>query len=163
MRILLLSVFMVLSANVWAANIAVLDLRVAIFQSDAGQEAVKEPQAQLAAVEKQIQQEQAELQEMETSLKQDELTLGEDEIKRRQRELAQRRAALRNSISTIQRQVQQMEQQLIAQFRPQAETHLKKIIEERKLDLVLRRQVSLFSADTVDITNELTRRLNEEK
>jgi outer membrane protein len=46
---------------------------------------------------------------------------------------------------------------------PQAEGVLKQMIQEKKLDMVSNRQLSLYANVGVDLTAELTRRLNEVK
>lgn len=158
--ILLLSLSL-LSINVWALEVAVVDIRAGIFQSQAAQEALKEPQAQLAAFDQQIKQENAELKDMSEALKRDELTLSQEEVQSRQKEIAQRNTALRNKVASVQRQTQVLEQQLFNQLKPKADAILKKIIEEKKLDLLLNSQATLYFESSMDITAELISRMNE--
>jgi len=160
-RIILIVFLSLFSLNSWSLEVAVVDIRIAIFQSAAAQDALKEPQAQISAIEKQIQQENKELQAMSAALKRDELTLSKEEFETRQREIAQRNNALRNKVKNTQRQAQLLEQKLLASLKPKAEAILKKIIEEKKLDLLLNSQSSVYFKSEMDITNELTRRMNE--
>ena len=160
-RIILIVFLSLFSLNSWSLEVAVVDIRIAIFQSAAAQDALKEPQAQISAIEKQIQQENKELQAMSAALKRDELTLSKEEFETRQREIAQRNNAPRNKVKNTQRQAQLLEQKLLASLKPKAEAILKKIIEEKKLDLLLNSQSSVYFKSEMDITNELTRRMNE--
>ncbi len=150
-----------MSLNSWALEVAVVDVRIAIFQSAAAQEALKKPQDKIRVIEQQAKQENKDLQDMSAALKRDELTLSKEEFETKQREIAQRNAALRNKIANMQREAQLLEQKLLASLKPKAEAILKKIIEEKKLDLILNSQASVYFKTELDITNELTRRMNE--
>ncbi len=161
MRFTLISFLILASIKVWALEVAIIDTRLGIFQSDEAQEALKEPQEQIKAIEEQIQQESEELQEMSAALQRDELTLSEAALEVRQREIAQRDAVLRNKVVNLQRQAQLVEQQIIANLRPKVEEIIQQIVDEKKIDLLLNRQTSVYFSPSLDITSELTSRMNE--
>lgn len=160
-HILILVITSLISISAFATNVATLDFRVAVLQSKLGQDASKEPREKVAKMEQQLNAAKAELSEKVTNLQRDELTLDPTEFKKRQQALAKREGELRNAAANMQRQAQKLEKELLATLTPKAEEVLKKIIQEKSLDLVLNRQLSLYAGAGIDITNELTNRLNE--
>ena len=160
-QLLCLMVFLLLSFSAKATQVAVIDFRAALLQSNAGQAAAQQPRAQIAQMEQQLAQARAELEREVAELQKEELILAADEFQRRRQQIAQHESAVRNMAANMQRQAQQLEQALIDKLSPAAEKVLKQLISERKLDLVINRQLSLYAGADVDLTLELTRRLNE--
>ncbi|MGO3344648.1 MAG: OmpH family outer membrane protein [Marinomonas sp.] len=154
---------LLLIGNVYANEVAVVDFRAALLQSTAGQQEAVEPKKKVAAMQARLKTEQNKLKKMADDLKRDELTLSAADLKKRRVEIMQRQEQLRNMVSGMQRQAQQLEQTLVRKLTPQGEAALKQIIKERKLDLVLSRDVVIFSKANTDITKELITRLNKGK
>lgn len=153
---------LLLIGNVYATEVAVVDFRAALLQSNIGQEAAKEPKQKVAEMDARLKQEQVDLQESASNLKRDELTLSEDEFKARRKVLAEQQNKVRSMAANMQRQAKELEQKLIETLTPKGEAALKVLIEERKLDLVLNRQLSLYADADADITNELVTRINKD-
>lgn len=148
--------------SVQATEVAVLDFRAAILQSNIGQEAAKEPKQKVAAMDARLKKEQENLEASAKDLKRDELTLSEEEFKKRRQQLAEQQNQVRGMAANMQRQAKELEQQLIQSLTPQGEAALKALIDERKLDLVLNRQLSLYANSDADITDELVNRINKD-
>jgi len=159
----LLGVFigLLLINNVNATEVAVVDFRAALLQSNIGQEAAKAPQQKVAEMDARIKQEQASLEASANELKRDELTLSAEEFQKRRQALGAQQNQVRALAANMQRQAKELEQQLIQSLTPKGEAALKSLIEERKLDLVINRQLSLYANTGVDITGELVKRINE--
>jgi outer membrane protein len=153
---------LLLIGSVHATEVAVVDFRSALLQSNIGQEAAKEPKQKIAEMDARLKQEQADLEESAKNLKRDELTLSQDEFQARRKALAEQQNKIRSMAAGMQRQAKELEQQLIQSLTPQGEAALKALIEERKLDLVLNRQLSLYADANADITNELLARINKD-
>lgn len=153
---------LLLIGSVHATEVAVVDFRTALLQSNIGQEAAKGPKQKVAEMDARLKQEQVDLEESAKSLKRDELTLSQDEFKARRQALAEQQNKVRTMAASMQRQAKELEQQLIQSLTPQGEAALKALIEERKLDLVLNRQLSLYADADADITNELVARINKD-
>ena len=109
-----------------------------------------------------LKKEQADLELLAKNLKRDELTLSEGEFKKRRQTLAEHDNKVRAMAANMQRQAKALEQKLIQSLTPQGEAALKSLIEERKLDLVLNRQVSFYAAADADLTDELVKRINKD-
>lgn len=148
--------------SVQATEVAVLDFRAALLQSNIGQEAAKEPKQKVAAMDARLKKEQENLEASAKDLKRDELTLSEEEFKKRRQQLAEQQNQVRGMAANMQRQAKELEQQLIQSLTPQGEAALKALIDERKLDLVLNRQLSLYANSDADITDELVKRINKD-
>ena len=153
----------IISTAVSATEVAVIDFRAALLQSKQGLAASVEPRQQVQLMEQRLQSAEAELSSIAAELKKDELTLSTDEYQQRRQALAQRENAVRNMAANMQREAQKLEQKLIDDLSPQGEVVLKALIEEKKLDLVLNRQLSLYANGETDLTAEFIKRLNEIK
>jgi len=153
----------VLSLPSYATEVAVIDFRGALLQSEKGQAASVEPRQQVRNMESQLNSSRLELDAFAKELKKEELALAPEEYQRRVQELNQRDAAIRNMAANMQRQAKQMEQKLIDTLSADAEVVLKALIAEKKLDLVLNRQLSLYAGADADLTAEFIKRLNEAK
>ena len=139
-----------------------MDFRAALLQSNIGQEAAKGPKQQVAQMDAALQQEQKALETSANELKRDELTLSQEEFQQRRQDLAERQNRLRGMAANMQRQAKELEQELIESLTPTGEAALKSIIEERNLELVLNRQLSLYASAAADITDELVMRINKD-
>lgn len=157
---ILVSVFF--AANLYATEVAVVDFRAAVLQSNIGQEAAKAPKQQIAEMDARLKQEQSALEASAQELQRDELTLSQDELNQRRQALAEQQNRLRAMAANMQRQAKELEQNLVQSLTPQAEAALKSLIEERGLNLVLNRQLSLYADQDADITNELVERINRD-
>ncbi|MBR7887340.1 OmpH family outer membrane protein [Marinomonas sp. A79] len=149
-------------SQVQATEVAVVDFRAALLGSDIGQEAAKEPKQKIAAMDARLKQDQEALQATANDLKRDELTLSKEEFNKRRQQLAEEQNKIRAMAANMQRQAKELEQALIQSITPQGEAALKALIEERGLDLVLNRQLSLFADAEADLTNELMQRINKD-
>lgn len=154
-------VLVLISGSVWSTEVAVIDFQLALLQSEAGQKASQKPREEVAAMEQRLADERAALDSLSEDLKRNELTLPAEEFKKKQQSLARKEMEIRQMAAGMQRRAKAMEQELIQQLTPAAEGILKKMIEEKGLDLVLNRQLSLYAGAQVDLTAELIRRLNE--
>ncbi|SBS34988.1 Outer membrane protein (OmpH-like) [Marinomonas aquimarina] len=162
-KLLSMAFVALLSAHTMASEIAVLDFRAALLQSDAGQEAAQAPRQQVDQMKARLDQENRTLKDMVESLKRDELTLSADQLAERRAEVNKKQAQLRQMVAAMQQQAQQMEQQLIQNLTPMGEAALKELIDERNLDAVISRQAAIYTNESVDITAELIEKLNKEK
>ncbi|RBO85053.1 OmpH family outer membrane protein [Marinomonas aquiplantarum] len=161
-RMILALCTLMLMSNVQATEMAVVDFRAALLQSNIGQEAAKEPKQKVAQMEARLQQEQTALKEADEQLKREELTLAPEEFNKRRSDLVKRQNGIRQMAAQMQQQAKLLEQKLIEDLTPKGEAALKSIIDERKLDLVLNRQLSLYANSESDITNELVERINKD-
>ncbi|WP_421849672.1 OmpH family outer membrane protein [Marinomonas sp.] len=163
MKKIIMAVFaLCLISSVQATEVAVVDFRSALLQSNIGQDAAKEPKQKVAAMDARLKKEQEDLEASAKDLKRDELTLSEEEFKARRQQLADNQNKVRSLAANMQRQAKELEQQLIQSLTPKGEAALKSLIEERKLDLVLNRQLSLYANADADITDELVKRINKD-
>jgi len=149
--------------SVQAGTVAVVDFRAALLQSNIGQKESAEPRKQVAAMDARLKSEQEKVQKMADDLKRDELTLSADDLKKRRMELAQKDNQVRSMAAGMQREARGLEQDVINKLTPKGEAALKSIIEDRKLDLVLNREVAVYAAPDADITSELVDRINKGK
>ncbi|AEF55652.1 OmpH family outer membrane protein [Marinomonas posidonica] len=161
-RMILALCSLMLINSVQATEMAVVDFRAALLQSNIGQEAAKEPKQKVAQMEARLKQEQVALKEADEQLKREELTLAPDEFNKRRGDLVKKQNGIRQMAAKMQQQAKLLEKKLIEDLTPKGEAALKSIIDERKLDLVLNRQLSLYANSESDITNELVERINKD-
>ncbi|TDO96394.1 OmpH family outer membrane protein [Marinomonas balearica] len=164
MKLYLLALLAVFSINVVnATEVAVVDMRAALLQSSAGQEASQAPRSQVQAMEARLNKEKNSVNEMIDAFKRDELTLSQEQAMLRKKEISSAQAKVRNMEVKMQRQAQALEQNVIKTLLPKGEAALKAIIETQKLDLVLNRQVVIYAGQSIDITSQLVEELNKGK
>jgi|OM-RGC.v1.022737368 Outer membrane protein (OmpH-like). len=156
------ALFSILAINTASATeVAVVDMRAALLQSNAGQEASKAPRSQIQAMEARLNQEKKSVNELIDAYKRDELTLSQELSTQRKKDISTAQSKVRNMEAQMQRKAQSLEQAVIKSLLPKGEAALKSLIEEKKLDLVLNRQVTIFAAQSVDITAQLVEVLNK--
>ena len=145
-----------------ATEVAVLDFRAALLNSEIGIEAAKEPKQKVAAMDARLKEEENAVNGMIQDLKRDELTLSPEEVQKRRQAIAERDKNVRAMAAKMQNEARTLEQKLIQDLTPKGEAALKALIEEQGIELVLNRQASLYAGAKVDITSELVQRINKE-
>ncbi|MCB5161654.1 OmpH family outer membrane protein [Marinomonas algarum] len=149
-------------SQVQATEVAVVDFRAALLGSKIGQQAAEAPKQKIAAMDARLQKDQEDLKTAANNLQRDELTLSKEEFDKRRKQLAEDQNKIRAMAANMQRQAKALEQEVIQSITPQGEAALKALIEERNLDLVLNRQLSMYANAESDITDELLNRINKD-
>ncbi len=121
-------------------------------------------------MEQDIKTKQAELEvlrsdimEIEEKLKKDGLTMSKDA----QKELADKRDAkmldFRSRQQLAQRSVEEGRNEMLQLMEPRLKQAIDEVVKDKKLDLVINRQAALHVSEAMDITREVTQKMNQMK
>lgn len=157
---LCLGMMSVLSMPAMATEVGVLDWRQALLASDAAQRSMNELKNQISAKQQRAQSLSQELQQLQQKLQQDGAVMSESERNATQQELRQKAAEFQQLRQQIQRAQQQKERAFMQSAKPKLDRAIEQVVDKHDLDLVVDRDAVVYSADGLDVTEEVTRIFN---
>lgn len=148
---LLLAAMPVLAEN----RIGVVNLREAVFSSDAGSEfgdviqgELKKEQESIRALEQEAKELQERLQTDGSMMNESERSDLESEFEQKAREYQQRRARFEQAVS-------QRQQQFLQQSRPAVDAAMEKLLDQHDLDLIIPGEAVIYVKPDLDLTDEM--------
>ncbi|TDT43189.1 periplasmic chaperone for outer membrane proteins Skp [Halospina denitrificans] len=148
---LLLAAMPVLAEN----RIGVVNLREAVFSSDAGSEFGDVIQGELKKEQESIRALEEEAKELQERLKTDGSMMNESErgdleseFEQKAREYQQRRARFEQAVS-------QRQQQFLQQSRPAVDAAMEKLLDQHDLDLIIPGEAVIYVKPDLDLTDEM--------
>lgn len=155
---LLLAAVPVLAEN----RIGVVNLREAVFSSDAGSEFGDVIQGELKEEQESIKALEDEAKELQERLKSDSSMMNEaersdlqSEFEQKVREYQQRRARFEQAVS-------QRQQQFLQQSRPAVDAAMEKLLDQHDLDLIIPGEAVIYVKPDLDLTDEMIELLNKQ-
>jgi|AntDeeMinimDraft_5_1070356.scaffolds.fasta_scaffold00212_12 outer membrane protein len=153
---LLLAAMPVLAEN----RIGVVNLREAVFSSDAGSEFGDVIQGELKKEQESIKALEDEAKELQKRLKTDGSMMNESErsdleskFQQKAREYQQRRARFEQAVN-------QRQQQFLQQSRPAVDAAMEKLLEQHDLDLIIPAEAVIYVKPDLDLTDDMIELLN---
>ena len=151
------------AAPVLAENrIGVVNLREAVFSSDAGSEfgnviqgELKEEQESIKALEEEAKELQERLESDGSMMNEAERSDLQSEFEQKAREYQQRRARFEQAVS-------QRQQQFLQQSRPAVDAAMEKLLDQHDLDLIIPGEAVIYVKPDLDLTDEMIELLNEQ-
>src|SRR5690606_5246268 len=113
-------------------------------------------QTDLKALEKDI-------RAMEKRFVKDSQVMSEDEARRLQQEIAEKKSRHKFEGVELQRKVQKHKQELSMPLMQFAQEAIEDLQKQGDYDLILHKQMTLYSKDSYDITRQLTEKLNKKQ
>ena len=141
-------------------NIGVIDLRQAVFSSDAAEEFGMLLQDELEEEERAIMGLQEEAQEMQQRLESDGAMMSEAEREGMEQELEQKVQEFQQRRGQFEQVVGQQQQQFLQQARPLVDAVMEDLLSEYDLDLILPAEAVIYVKPDRDYTEEMIERLN---
>ncbi len=89
--------------------------------------------------------------------------MGEQEVRKLEQEINDKKLELNFKGQKLQQRGKEANEELQAAIGPKVEKAMKSIVDEKKYDIILRREAALWADDKYDITEELTKRINKQK
>lgn len=143
-------------------KIGVVNLREAVFSSEAGSEFGDVIQGDLKDEQESIRGLEEEAKELQERLKSDGSMMNESErsdleskFESKAREYQQRRARFEQAVN-------QRQQQFLQQSRPTVDAAMEKLLEKHDLDLIIPAEAVIYAKPDMDLTDEMIELLNEE-
>lgn len=149
--------------QVYAADIAVIDLQAILQESDPGQKAMQELKKYQQQLRSDLQQQKQSLDQLKKELQQQSMMLSEEAKKTKRSKFQKQAQKFRSSYQKYQQKMQQKEQEI----REPIIDVLMNIIEEygqnHEHDLIMDKQNSgiMYNKDKLEITDTIIKRLNK--
>lgn len=149
-----------LAAPAYAADVAVLDWREALMESDAAQRSMNELRNQTSSQRQQIEQLGQELQRLQQKLQQDGAVMSENERSQAQQELRQKGARFQQLRAQLQQTQQRKEQTFLESAKPRLDRAIDQVVARHDVQVIVDRDAVVYMDDGLDLTQEVTDILN---
>ncbi|MGQ7243090.1 OmpH family outer membrane protein [Salinicola halimionae] len=158
-----LGLLTMVSVPAMATEVGVLDWREALMSSNSAQASMNQLKNRISAQQQQAKSLSQQLQQLQQRLQKDGDVMSESErnsVTQQLREKGGKFQQLRGQISQAQ---QQAEQQYLKSAKPQLDQAIQRVVDEHDLDMVVDRDAVVYSGDSLDITDEVTKIFNSLK
>ena len=144
-------------------RIAVIDWQGALMESTKVQEEFKKADQQTSGEQSRARQLAEEARTLQERLKRDSSIMSEDERRKATQQIEQKAQEYQFIVSRLQKQQQEIRQEIVERHRPTLEKAVNQVIEEYKIDLLLDRQAVAFARPQFDLTQAVAEKLNKAK
>lgn len=143
-------------------RIGVVNLREAVFSSNAGAEFGDVIQGQLKEEQQAISQLESEAMEMQERLESDGAMMNESEREDLQSRFEKKVQEYQQRRARFQQAVNQRQQQFLQQSRPAVDAAMETLLEEHDLDIVIPAEAVIYAKPDLDLTDEMIELLNQQ-
>lgn len=151
------------AAELKSPRIAVLDWQGALMESTQVQEEFKKADQQLSGEQARARQLAEEARGLQERLQRDSSIMSEDERRKTAQQIEQKTQEFQFIASRLQKQQQEMRQEIVERHRPKLEKAVNELLEEYKIDILLDRQAVAFARPQFDLTQAIAEKLNKVK
>lgn len=144
-------------------KIAVIDVDAAIQASRHVQKINEQLEKEFGPEQTDLKALQKEIMDIQTKFQKDSAIMGESEMRRLQQEIAEKQSRFKFESMELQRKAQARQQQLSEPLMKIVQDTLEEFEKEGKYDLILHKQATLMVKDTMDLTKQLTEKLNQKQ
>ncbi|MBZ9558125.1 MULTISPECIES: OmpH family outer membrane protein [unclassified Modicisalibacter] len=144
----------------YASDVAVLDWREALMQSDAAQRSMNELRNQTSAQRQQADDLGKQLQQLQQKLQKDGAVMSDNERQKVRQELSEKGQRFQQLRAQIQQTQQEKQQAFLQSAKPRLDKAIQKVVDEHHVKVVLDRDAVVYRDDSLDLTQEVTRILN---
>lgn len=146
-----------------ATSVGVLDTVMVLTESNAGKQYAKKSEARFKPQLQALQKLEGEVRTMQEKLQKDGPTLSAEQLKTRQLELQRKYEDWQLKGRQYQTERAEADNAERETLRPKLQAAVEKVVEEMKLELVLDRQMAIYSSAKIDITRKVIESLNKTK
>jgi Skp family chaperone for outer membrane proteins len=162
--LLILALMMILPVSALAegqSNVAVLDMRRLVDESDAGKSIGEKLSARHDSLQKEASEYEKKIRDQEKSLLQERKKLKPEEFETKKKEFEKNFKDSREKILKKSNDLEAARRKAVNQLQTHIAEITADIADTRKLDLVVDRDAVVISAKNIEITDEVLKRLNE--
>lgn len=155
-----LGVLGLLSMSAQAADVAILDWRAALLESEAAKSSMNELREQTSG---QVQRAEAlgqELEQLQQKLQQDGAVMSEAERNSTQQELREKGSEFQQLRAQLQQAQQQKEQAFLQSAKPRLDRAIEEVVSRYDVQVLVDRNAVVYAEDNLDLTREVTQILN---
>lgn len=147
------------------SKVAVFNIQAAMMNTESAQSKVKALQtsAEYSQLKSKAEEIRTEVQKLTEEAQKNALTWSEDKKNEQQRKINSHRLDFETTVKKLRAMEEQVGKEIQKVSAPKAQTALKAIIDEQKLDLVLDAGVALYASPASDLTAEVVKRMNADK
>ncbi|MGM0451090.1 MAG: OmpH family outer membrane protein [Pseudomonadota bacterium] len=143
-------------------RIGVVNLREAVFSSEAGAEFGDVIQGELKQEQQAIRELESEAKEMQDRLESDGAMMNESEREDLESEFEQKAQEYQQRRGRFQQAVNQRQQQFLQQSRPAVDAAMEKLLDEHDVDIVIPAEAVIYAKPDLDLTDEMIELLNQQ-
>lgn len=143
-------------------KIGVVDLRAALFSSEKAKEFSEDLQREFKSEEDRIRAVGAEAQKLQDRLKKDSAILSESERSKLAAELEEKAQEFNYLKNRFESAVAKRKQNFLQESKPRLDKALEEIVKKEKLQLILPREATLYTGQSLDYTTQLIDILNRQ-
>ena len=163
-RLMAVITLMLVASPLMAENrIGVVDLREAVFTSDAGDQFGDVIQGELKDEQQQIQVLEDEAKALQERLETDGAMMNESERGELQNQFEQKVREYQQRRGRFQQAVNQRQQRFLQQSRPAVDAAMEQLLERHSLDLIIPAEAVIYVKPDLDLTDEMIKLLNEQQ
>jgi len=156
------AVLLVFSSHAMAEKVAVLGVEEALLNSNAAKSFREELKKEFADDEKQLVAMEKQARELRDKLQKNAGLASEEDIKQMRMQFQKAFTEYQRRGQELQQQRAEREQAFIAEMRPRLDKAIRELIENQKFDVVISKQATVFSANSVDLTPKVIELLNKQ-
>ena len=158
-----LALIMVSATAVAEVRIAIVDINRAAMMSDEARLRGEKLKASFGQEEADLIGLRNAIQKLEEKRQKDAAVMGQEELRKLEQDINDKKLELNFKGQKLQQRGKEANQELQSVMGPKVEKAMKSIVDEKKYDIILRREAALWAEDKYDITDELTKRINAQK
>lgn len=156
----LLGVLGLLSMSAQAADVAVLDWRAALLESEAAKSSMNELREQTRDQVQRAEVLGRELEQLQQKLQQDGAVMSEAERTSTQQSLREKGGEFQQLRAQIQQAQQQKEQAFLQSAKPRLDQAIEEVVSRHDVQILVDRNAVVYAQDNLDLTQEVTEILN---
>ena len=141
-------------------QVGVVDLRKALFTSDAAKSFSEKLQSEFKDEEGKVRAAQEEAQKLKERLEKDGAMMNESERKKLAQSFQEKVKEFQYLRSKLDSAVNTQKQDFLQQSRPLVDASLQELLDNNDLDLILPREAVVYADPSMDLTEELIKKLN---
>jgi len=161
LRNLLLAGCVMTSVSAFAeTKIGVVDIRAALFSSDAAKAFSQEMEGEFKTQEMEVRAVQESGQKLQERIKKDAAIMSDSERTKLALELEEKAKEFKYLKGKLDKAVSIKKQDFIQSSKPKVDEVLKDLVESEKYDLIMPREAVIYSAQSFDVTAKVIEKLN---
>ena len=141
-------------------DIAVLNLRKVFASSEVGQKAQKEMEKKVEDLQEQFKQDEESLMALQEEIEKKSSVWSEEKKQEKAIEFKRKQRDLRVKQEDANLELKKLEEKQLGPIRKELEAVIEKVAKDKGYEIILPSEVVMFSAESADITSEITEALN---
>lgn len=143
------------------ARIAVVEPLLAIMETTEAKKLVEQLQSDMKSKEDELMKLRGEIQQIMDRLEKEKMTMSKDQQQRLTDERDAKMMDLRSRSQLAQKRMEEEQKELLGAMEPKLRTALEQLAQEKNYDLIVNQQAVLFAKDEIDVTREVTQKINQ--